>query len=88
MEGNLFLFASQDFEHEELHAKGYYSCHAERGSNYGALKTKSDEVVRDCAIRGNDGTIITVTIDNKRYDMYEVGRSLVRFLISIICYDS
>jgi hypothetical protein len=42
--------------------------------NYGALKTKTDEALIDCAKRGNEGTVITVKVDNKTYNEYENGR--------------
>jgi len=54
--------------------------------NYGALETKTDEALVNCAKIGNDYTIVQVTVDNKTYKNYEKGRRVTSdfFNVTII----
>jgi hypothetical protein len=49
--------------------------------NYGDLKARdqpqTDEKLLDCAQRGNDNTVLKVTVDNKTYNSYEAGRRVL-----------
>jgi hypothetical protein len=55
------------------HGKAIITAMQAGDCNYGALKTKTDEALIDCAKRGNDGTVVSVKVDNKTYNQYEKG---------------
>ena len=51
--------------------------------NYGAIDIRTENSLRECAMAGNDGTVITVSVDGNTYPHYEEGRRATSDLFNV-----